>query len=120
MAGDLAVKGRKTSSRREYVQIFKGFHRFLQARKSAEIDAAFGVRLVCPLDEINASRHVGDDSQALAVPPTPLLGVNYYSACGPMPGRACGRLFAMLGSPSRMGPSLPWAGVSTPMDCSPC
>jgi integrase/recombinase XerD len=70
VVGDLAVQGRKTSTRREYVQIFKGFHRFLQARKAAEIEAAFGVRLVCPIDEFNASRHVGDDSPALLPPPT--------------------------------------------------
>ncbi|MFD7379702.1 tyrosine-type recombinase/integrase [Streptomyces mirabilis] len=71
VVGDLAVKGRATSTRREYVQIFKGFHRFLQARKAAEIEAAFGVRLVCPVDEFNASRHVGDNSPALLPPPTP-------------------------------------------------
>ncbi|MFI9367026.1 tyrosine-type recombinase/integrase, partial [Kitasatospora sp. NPDC053057] len=71
VVGDLAVQGRKTSTRREYVQIFKGFHRFLQARKAVEIEAAFGVRLVCPVDEFNASRHVGDDSPALLPPPTP-------------------------------------------------
>lgn len=53
------------------MQIFKGFHRFLQVRKAAEIEATFGVRLVCPVDEFNASRHVGDDSPALAPPPTP-------------------------------------------------
>ncbi|MDO0923994.1 hypothetical protein QQY24_00435 [Streptomyces sp. TG1A-8] len=47
VVGDLAVKGRAMSTRREYVQIFKGFHRFLQARKAAEFEAAFGVRLVC-------------------------------------------------------------------------
>lgn len=28
VVGDLAVAGRKPSTRREYVQIFKGFHRF--------------------------------------------------------------------------------------------
>ncbi|WP_231976204.1 tyrosine-type recombinase/integrase [Streptomyces sp. 3214.6] len=71
VVGDLAVKGRATSTRREYVQIFKGFHRFLQARKAAEIEAAFGVRLVCPVVEFNASRHVGDDSPTLVPPPTP-------------------------------------------------
>lgn len=71
VVGDLAVLGRKASTRREYVQIFKGFHRFLQVRKAAEIEAAFGVRLVCPVDEFNASRHVGDDSPALLPPPTP-------------------------------------------------
>jgi hypothetical protein len=49
----------------------KGFHRFLQTRKAVEIEAAFGVRLICPVDELNASRHVGDDSPALLPPPTP-------------------------------------------------
>jgi hypothetical protein len=35
VVGDLAVLGRASSTRREYVQIFKGFHRFLQVRKAA-------------------------------------------------------------------------------------
>jgi site-specific recombinase XerD len=71
VVGDLAVAGRTPSTRREYVQIFKGFHRFLQTRKAAEIEAAFGVKLVCPVDEFNASRHVGDDSPAELPPPLP-------------------------------------------------
>ena len=71
VVGDLAVAGRAASTRRDYVQIFRGFHRFLQVRKAAEIEASFGVRLVCPVDEFNASRHVGDDSPALLPPPTP-------------------------------------------------
>ncbi|MGW2476931.1 tyrosine-type recombinase/integrase [Streptomyces sp. NPDC001665] len=71
VVGGLAVEGRAPSTRRGYVQIFKGFHRFLQARKAVEIEAAFGVRLVCPVDEFNASRHVGDDSPALLPPPAP-------------------------------------------------
>lgn len=71
VVGELAVAGRAASTRREYVQIFKGFHRFLQTRKAVEIEALFGVRLVCPVDEFNASRHVGDDSPALLPPPTP-------------------------------------------------
>ncbi|MGO9100955.1 MAG: tyrosine-type recombinase/integrase [Mycobacterium sp.] len=71
VVGDLAVAGRAAATRREYVQIFKGFHRFLQVRKAAEIEVGFGVRLVCPVDEFNASRHVGDDSPALLAPPTP-------------------------------------------------
>jgi len=37
VVGDLATAGRTTATRREYVQIFKGFHRFLQTRKAAEI-----------------------------------------------------------------------------------
>jgi integrase/recombinase XerD len=61
--GAMAVDWKAAATRREYVQAFKGFHRFQTARKSAEIEAAFGVvRLVCPVDEFNASRHVGDDS----------------------------------------------------------
>lgn len=71
VVGDLAMAGRAASTRREYVQIFKGFHRFLQTRKAVEIEALFGIRLVCPVDEFNASRHVGDDSPALLAPPTP-------------------------------------------------
>ena len=71
VVGDLAVAGRTTATRREYVQVFKGFHRFLQARKAAEIEAAFGVKLVCPVDEFNASRHVADDSPAELPPPVP-------------------------------------------------
>jgi integrase/recombinase XerD len=71
VVGELAVAGRAASTRRDYVQTFKGFHRFLQTRKAAEIEALFGVRLVCPVDEFNASRHVGDDSPALLPPPTP-------------------------------------------------
>jgi integrase/recombinase XerD len=71
VVGDLALAGRTTSTRRGYVQVFKGFHRFLQVRKAAEIEAVFGVRLVCPVDEFNASRHVGDDSPAELPPPSP-------------------------------------------------
>jgi integrase/recombinase XerD len=71
VVGELAVAGRKASTRREYVQIFKAFHRFLQVRKAAEVEAGFGVRLVCPVDEFNASRHVGDDSPQAMPPPAP-------------------------------------------------
>nr|WP_248002338.1 hypothetical protein [Streptomyces sp. RPA4-2] len=70
MVGDLAVKDRATFTRRGHVPIFKGFHRLLQARKAVEIEieAEFVVRLVCPVDEFNTSRHVGDDSPALLPP----------------------------------------------------
>lgn len=70
VVGELAAGGLATSTRRGYVQAFKGFHRFLTARKAVEIEALFGVRLACPVDEFNASRHVGDESAALAAPPT--------------------------------------------------
>jgi integrase/recombinase XerD len=71
VVGGLAILGRAVSTRRNYLQVFKGFHRFLEVRKAAEIEAAFGVRLACPLDEFNAARHVGDDSPAVEAPPTP-------------------------------------------------
>jgi integrase len=71
LVGGLAAGRLASSTRRGYVQAFKGFHRFLLAHKAAEIEAVFGVRLVCPVDEFNAYRHVGDDSPALLAPPTP-------------------------------------------------
>ena len=71
VVGQLARAGRAVSTRRNYLQVFKGFHRFLQVRKAAEIEAAFGVRLACPLDEFNTARHVGDDSPSVDAPPTP-------------------------------------------------
>jgi site-specific recombinase XerD len=74
VAGSLAASGLAASTRRGYVQAFKGFHRFLAARKAAEIEATFGVRIECPVDEFNASRHVGDDSPAQLPPPERLEG----------------------------------------------
>jgi len=71
VVGALASSGRAVSTRRNYLQVFKGFHRFLEVRKAAEIEAAFGVRLACPLDEFNAARHVSDDSPAAEAPPAP-------------------------------------------------
>jgi integrase/recombinase XerD len=70
VVGELAAAGLATATRRGYVQSFKGFHRFLVARKAAQIEAVFGVRLDCPVDEFNASRHVGDESSNLLPPPT--------------------------------------------------
>jgi integrase/recombinase XerD len=67
----LVAKGMAASTRRQYVQAFKDFHRFLVARKAAEIEASFGVTLVDPVDEFNASRHVGNDSPSEKAPPTP-------------------------------------------------
>ena len=48
----------------------QGFPRFLHARKAGEIEAVFGVRLVCPVDEFNASRHVAMHRRCSA-PPSP-------------------------------------------------
>ncbi len=71
VVGEFAVVGMATSTRRGYVSTFKGFFSFLCARKAAEIEALFGVRLVDPVDEFNAARHVGNDSPEVAPPPTP-------------------------------------------------
>jgi integrase/recombinase XerD len=67
----LSAQGLAASTRRGYVQAFKGFHSFLVARKASEIEAAFGVRLVSPVDEFNAARHVGADSPSVNPPPDP-------------------------------------------------
>jgi len=59
----LAGQGLAASTRRGYVQAFKGFHAFLMARKSAEIGSVFGVRLVDPIDGFNAAKHVGSEGR---------------------------------------------------------
>lgn len=71
VVGELASSGRAVSTRRNYLQVFRSFHRFLEVRKAAEIEAAFGVRLGCPLDEFNTGRHVSDDSPSVDAPPAP-------------------------------------------------
>lgn len=71
VVAQLVAKGMVASTRRGYVQAFKDFHRFLMVRKAAEIQATFGVVLVDPVDEFNASRHVGNDSPSTKAPPTP-------------------------------------------------
>ena len=71
VVAELAAKEMAASTRRGYVQAFKDFHRYLTARKAAEIEATFGVRLADPIDEFNAARHVGNDSPSARPPPTP-------------------------------------------------
>ncbi len=72
VVGELVGRGMAASTRRGYVQAFKDFHRFLVARKAAEIEATFGVVLDDPIDEFNAARHVGNDgSPSTRPPPTP-------------------------------------------------
>lgn len=71
VVGAMAADGRAAATRRSYVHALKGFHGFLVARRAAEIEATFGVRLSSPIDEFNASRHVGADSPAELPPPTP-------------------------------------------------
>ena len=43
VVGEMAGSGRAVSTRRNYLQVFRGFHRFLEVRKAAEIEVAFGV-----------------------------------------------------------------------------
>src|SRR5260221_14379940 len=71
VVGAWAAAGIAASTRRTYVQAFKGFHEFLAARKAAEIEAAFGVRLESPLDEFNAARHVACQPASAKAPPAP-------------------------------------------------
>jgi len=71
VVGQLAAAGMTANTRRGYVSAFKGFFAFLLARKAVEIEAHFGVRLVDPVDEFNAARHVGADSPESRPPPTP-------------------------------------------------
>jgi hypothetical protein len=52
LVGGLAADGLSVATRRGYVQSFKGFYRFLQVRRASAIESAFGVRLVCPVDEL--------------------------------------------------------------------
>ena len=70
VVGDWAAAGIAASTRRTYVQAFKGFHEFLAARKAAEIEAAFAVRLESPLDEFNAARHVASEPASAKAPPS--------------------------------------------------
>ncbi|RYE39159.1 MAG: site-specific integrase [Hyphomicrobiales bacterium] len=70
VVGDLAAAGLAATTRRGYVQALSSFHGFLRSRRAAEIEAQFGVRLQNPIDDFNASRHVGNDSPHELAPPT--------------------------------------------------
>lgn len=65
----LVKQGLSSATRRGYVQAFKGFHAFLSARKANEIETVFGVRLVDPVDDFNAARHVDSSSPSAIAPP---------------------------------------------------
>ena len=80
VVAELVARGMATSTRRGYVQAFKDFHRFLIARKAAEIEATFGVVLCDPVDEFNAARHVGNDgSPSTRPPPTPARMEEFFA-----------------------------------------
>lgn len=67
----LVEQGLSAATRRGYVQSFKGFHAFLSARKATDIEALFGVRMVDPVDQFNAARHVDSSSPSAIAPPSP-------------------------------------------------
>jgi integrase/recombinase XerD len=50
VVGQVVATGLAASTRHGCVQAFKNFYRFLVARKAAEIEATFGVRLVKPVE----------------------------------------------------------------------
>ncbi len=66
----LVKRGVTQTTRRGYVQTFRGFFGFLQARKAVEIEALFGCRLRDPLDRFNSARHVASETPGLVPPPT--------------------------------------------------
>lgn len=69
--GEMVRRGCAPATRSRYIREFKGFHRFLAARKATEIEAFYGVRLENPIDEFNSTRHVALDSPASRPPPAP-------------------------------------------------
>jgi len=95
VVGQLAAAGMVTSTRRGYVSVFKGFFAFLLARKATEIEAFFGIRLVDPIDEFNAARHVGTESPELRPPPTPQRLDEFFAFLRDRVGAA--RVFAAAG-----------------------
>ena len=66
----LVKRGVTQTTRRGYVQAFRGFFGFLEARKAVEIEALFGCRLRDPLDRFNSARHVSSETPGLVPPPT--------------------------------------------------
>lgn len=78
VVGAWAAAGIAASTRRTYVQTFKGFYEFLVARRAVEIEAVFGVRLESPLDEFNAARHVANDSASAKAPPAAERLVEFF------------------------------------------
>lgn len=68
---DLADGGLAASTRSGYLQIFKGFYAFVEARHGVEVEQRFGVVMVNPVDAFNSPAHVGSGLEATRPPPTP-------------------------------------------------
>jgi integrase/recombinase XerD len=111
VVGGLAAVGMATSTRRGYVSVFKGFFTFLLARKASEIEALFGERLVDPVDEFNAARHVGTDSPEVAPPPTPQRMDAFFAFLRERVATA--RVFAAAGRDYALFRTLYHAGLRT-------
>ena len=109
VVGQLAAAGMTSNTRRGYVSAFKGFFAFLLARKAVEIESAFGVRLLDPVDEFNAARHVGADSPASLPPPTPARLEEFFAFLRERVGT--GRVFATAGRDYALYRTLYHAGL---------
>ena len=70
VVAELVQRGIGQTTRRGYLQAFRSFFSFLEARKAAEIETLFGHRLQDPLDRFNRARHVGLDSPEQRPPPS--------------------------------------------------
>jgi len=97
----LVGQGLSAATRRGYVQTFKGFHAFLSARKAGEIEAVFGIRMVDPVDEFNAARHVDSSSPSATAPPSPQRMEEFFDflkerVAGARKYAAAGRDYAMF------------------------
>jgi site-specific recombinase XerD len=69
MLRSLRTAGRAAGTRRQYLQMFRTFHGFVQTRYATEIRALYGTPVADPLDRFNRLRHVFDASPR-PLPPT--------------------------------------------------
>lgn len=105
----LVEQGLSAATRRGYVQAFKGFHAFLSARKSSEIESVFGIRLVDPVDDFNAARHVDSSSPSAIAPPSDERMEEFFDF---LKGRIAGaRKYAVAGRDYAMFRMLYLAGL---------
>jgi integrase/recombinase XerD len=77
----LADAGLAPATRAGYLQAFKGFYAFIEARHSAEVEQRFGVTMVNPVDPFNSPTHVGSGFGAASPPPTPRRLEEFFSYC---------------------------------------
>jgi site-specific recombinase XerD len=68
---DLVDAGIAASTRAGYLQTFKGFYAFVEARYAVEVEQRFDVVMINPVDAFNSPTHVGSGWEATCPPPTP-------------------------------------------------